>query len=271
VAAGQQGYGGGVFADHQSSPDLLNTTIADNQARFGGAMASFPGGPINLDYCTVVNNSATVLEGGILMVDSASLITGTIIAFNQGRGIGVSGAVLPEITCTNIFGNTVGDWSIKLQEMEHSYNNYSVDPQFCSVSSGQGNRFHLKSTSPMADSGSPCGIMGANPVSCDGDKDDFQVPVASTAIAKVTAAPNPFNPQTTVSFELAQAQEVRVSIYGVDGRLVRVLGEGMYQPGAHELVWNGRDGSGRNASSGLYFAVVRGRTDTKRLKITLLK
>jgi len=57
----------------------------------------------------------------------------------------------------------------------------------------------------------------------------------------------------------------------VDGRLFRVLGEEMFNPGAHELVWKGTDQNGRNVSSGLYFAVVKGREETRRLKITLLK
>ena len=113
-------------------------------------------------------------------------------------------------------------------------------------------------------------MLGAHPVSCSGDETS-EVPVASAAIEKVMAAPNPFNPQTNVSFELAQAQEVRVSIYGLDGRLIKVLGEGMFSMGPHQMVWTGRDQSGRQVSSGIYFVIVKGREDTQRLKVTLLK
>jgi hypothetical protein len=270
IADGFLGFGGGVFADYFSHPDLLHTTISDNQARFGGAMASFPEGPINLDYCTVVNNQSSVLVGGILVVDSVPLITGSIVAFNKGRGIGVSGLSLPQITCTNIFGNSAGDWGIKFQDMASQDGNMSVDPQFCSLSAGHENRFHLRSSSPMVQPESACGTLGAKPVSCTGDK-AAEVPVASAAIERVMAAPNPFNPQTTVSFEIAQAQEVRVSIYGLDGRLIQVLGEGIFNPGPHQLVWTGRDHSGRQVSSGIYFVMVKGREDTQRLKVTLLK
>jgi flagellar hook assembly protein FlgD len=45
----------------------------------------------------------------------------------------------------------------------------------------------------------------------------------------------------------------------------------MFSVGAHELVWNGRDRSGRHVSSGTYFVMVKGREDTQRLKVTLLK
>ncbi len=258
-----------MFSNYFSYPDLLNTTVSDNHACFGGGLASSNAGAINLDYCTVVNNTAGILEGGILIVNSASLITGSIVAFNYGRGIVVSGQALPQITCTDIYGNSMGDWAIRLDDMVSKDGNLSVDPQFCSVMPGDENRFHLKSTSPLAQAGSPCGTLGAKPVSCTVDKG--LVPVASAALANVMAAPNPFNPQTTVSFELAQAQDVRVSIYGLDGRLIHVLGEGMFNVGAHDLVWNGRDHSGRQVSSGIYFVMVKGRQDTQRLKVTLLK
>jgi len=268
-AEGLRGFGGAVFADYFSHPDLLNTTVADNQARFGGGLASFQAGSINLDYCTVVYNKARILEGGILVVNSSPLITGSIVAFNQGRGMVVSGQSIPQITCTDIYGNSMGDWAFLLEGMVSMGGNLSVDPQFCSVQPGSESRFHLKSTSPLAQAGSPCGTLGANPVSCTGDK--TLVPVASAAIGNVMAAPNPFNPQTTVSFDLTQAQDVRVSIYGVDGRLIHVLGEGMFSVGAHDLVWNGHDRSGRQVSSGIYFVMVKGRQDTQRLKVTLLK
>ncbi len=269
MAEGLRGFGGAVFADYFANPDLLNTTVADNEARFGGGLASFQAGSINLDYCTVVNNKAGILEGGMLVLNSSPLITGSIVAFNQGRGIVVSGQSLPQITCTDIYGNSMGDWAFALDGMASMGGNLEVDPQFCSVQAGSESRFHLKSTSPLAQAGSPCGTLGANPVSCTGDK--TLVPVASAAIRNVMAAPNPFNPQTTVSFELAQAQDVRVSIYGLDGRLIHVLGEGMFSVGAHDLVWTGRDRAGRQVSSGIYFVMVKGRQDTQRLKVTLLK
>jgi predicted outer membrane repeat protein len=271
VAEGNQGFGGGMFADYFSFPDLLRTTVADNEARFGGAMASFHVGPINLDYCTVVNNKGWILEGGIMIKDSSPLITGSIIAFNEGYGVVVSGQPLPRITCTDIFGNSEGDWAIALEKMATIDGNFTVDPQFCSVQSGTDNRFHLESTSPLAQGGSRCGTIGAHPVSCTGDNPVSQIPAVSAGINKVMAAPNPFNPQTTVSFVLGQAQNVRVSIYGVDGRLIHVLGEGMYGVGPHDLVWNGQDRSGRQVSSGIYFVMVEGRQDTQRLKVALLK
>lgn len=270
-AAGSLGIGGAVFADNLSYPDLLNAIVADNQARFGGGLASWTDGAINLDYCTVVNNRGSVLEGGMLINNSSPLITGTILAFNEGLGISVSGQAQPMITCTNIYGNEAGDWGSGLGDLLYQSGNDSVDPQFCSFQFDSETRFQMDASSPLIATPGECGTLGAIPASCAGEVSPEEIPSVSPAIKQVKAAPNPFNPRTSISFALTQAQEVRISIYGVDGRLIKVLGEGSYQAGAHELEWMGRDGAGRQVGSGMYFAIIKGREDTQRLKITLLK
>jgi hypothetical protein len=75
-----------------------------------------------------------------------------------------------------------------------------------------------------------------------------------TALRLYSAAPNPFNPTTTIRFDLPAAGPVRLSVYDVAGRLVRVLVEGEIPAGSHEAVWDGRDASGRSAPSGGYLA-----------------
>ena len=64
--------------------------------------------------------------------------------------------------------------------------------------------------------------------------------------------PNPFNPSTTLSFELAEATNVRLAIYDIRGRVVSVLHEGMLQAGRQEVVWGGCNGAGQAAPSGVY-------------------
>lgn len=271
IAGGNKGFGGGVFADTQSSPDLVETVVAENLASFGGGLACWTDGAINLDYCTVVYNEARSLEGGMLVIKSSPAITGSIIAFNMGRGVSVSGASDIQVTCTNMFGNTSGNWALPIDNIATIGGNLSVDPQFCTIGSGQKNRFALQATSPLAQNPNGCGVLGARPVSCSGDLSPVEVPQATLAIEKVMAAPNPFNPRTEIRFELSRAQDLRVAVYGIDGRLVRTLGDGSFHSGAHELVWTGRDQSGRQVSSGQYFVILKGQEETRRLKITLLK
>ena len=86
------------------------------------------------------------------------------------------------------------------------------------------------------------------------------------------AFPNPFNPQTTISFELQSEIAVNLRIYDVSGRLVDVLVDGeIAHQGRNEVAWQGRDQSGRQLPSGTYFYRLEagGYVETKRM--TLLK
>lgn len=64
--------------------------------------------------------------------------------------------------------------------------------------------------------------------------------------------PNPFNPRTTLVYELARDQVVDLTIYSLDGRLVRRLESGPQTSGRHEVVWDGMDRNGRPVTSGTY-------------------
>ncbi len=77
-------------------------------------------------------------------------------------------------------------------------------------------------------------------------------PTVPAALTAVRASPNPFNPSTTLRFELAQAGPVRVDICDVRGRVVRRLADGQRPAGAVALVWDGRGDDGGVAPSGLY-------------------
>jgi len=81
------------------------------------------------------------------------------------------------------------------------------------------------------------------------------------------AIPNPFNPMTTIRFDLPVAGQAQLSIYDLAGRLVRVLVEGERPAGSHEAVWDGRDQSGRAMASGSYLArlVAGGKVEAVRM------
>ena len=69
--------------------------------------------------------------------------------------------------------------------------------------------------------------------------------------------PNPFNPATTIRFALDRSRPIRLDIYDTAGQRLRTLAAGTLAPGYHQVVWDGRDGSGFNAASGVYFAVLQ--------------
>jgi hypothetical protein len=64
--------------------------------------------------------------------------------------------------------------------------------------------------------------------------------------------PNPFNPETTIPFEMRASQRVRLSVCTATGRHVRLLLDGWLAAGAHSVLWDGRDESGRSVASGVY-------------------
>jgi N-acetylmuramoyl-L-alanine amidase len=72
------------------------------------------------------------------------------------------------------------------------------------------------------------------------------------AFALHQAYPNPFNPSTTVAFDLPLGARVQLSVFDVLGRDVRSLADGWYAPGHHRAVWNAADARGRRATSGMY-------------------
>jgi len=65
--------------------------------------------------------------------------------------------------------------------------------------------------------------------------------------------PNPFNPRTEISFELARGGPATLRVFDANGRLVRTLVEGSLQTGPHRAEWDGMDSRGRKATSGVYF------------------
>ncbi len=80
-----------------------------------------------------------------------------------------------------------------------------------------------------------------------------RVPVAGPG-AQLGAAPNPFNPRTTIRFALQEASHVRLSVHDLAGRLVRTLLDGGLPAGAQQVTWDGRDAAGRAVGSGSYLA-----------------
>jgi hypothetical protein len=64
--------------------------------------------------------------------------------------------------------------------------------------------------------------------------------------------PNPFNPSTSIVFELPRDMRARLAVYDVRGSLVRLLLDEVAPAGHQEVVWDGRLASGRSAASGVY-------------------
>jgi predicted outer membrane repeat protein len=84
--------------------------------------------------------------------------------------------------------------------------------------------------------------------------------------------PNPFNPQTTIAFEIPKQEVVSLRVFDMAGRMVRSLITAEPQtPGRHEVVWNGRDDSGRQVASGTYFYRLEAGSYSETKRMVLIK
>ncbi len=86
-----------------------------------------------------------------------------------------------------------------------------------------------------------------------------------------TSYPNPFNPTTTISFNLPKNQKVSLDIYNIKGQKVKNIVNDNLLAGTNSFVWNGKNGSNNQVASGVYFYRLKTETQDIRKKILLLK
>jgi hypothetical protein len=83
--------------------------------------------------------------------------------------------------------------------------------------------------------------------------------------------PNPFNPETQVRYDLPVSGHVKLSIFNVLGQRVRVLVDERQDAGHKSVIWDGRDNSGQEVASGIYFYKISAENYRKTKKMVLLK
>jgi hypothetical protein len=96
------------------------------------------------------------------------------------------------------------------------------------------------------------------------------VPSLLTNFHLSPAYPNPFNPSTTIGFNLQRELPVDLRVFDVAGRLVRVISQGqIYAAGPGEVRWDGRSDTGDLVSAGVYFYRLQAGefTDTRRMSL----
>ena len=89
---------------------------------------------------------------------------------------------------------------------------------------------------------------------------------------KLKNYPNPFNPITTISYDLpANIANPVIEIFNIKGEKVKTLVNEVLPVGEHSAVWNGRDSNGKRVSSGIYFYKLKAGDFQKVKKMMLLK
>jgi hypothetical protein len=169
---------------------------------------------------------------------------------------GSSDAVVPAAPADSIFSTPVGIKGIKVEEGGHKLVFLSFPFENAPIDDPDPDNQSTLVARILEWFGSTTGIA----------TDDI------SRLAMRQNAPNPFNPVTKIAFTVPEnAGSVTLTVYNVSGRVVRRLVDGPLSAGPHSVAWNGRDDSGENLASGVYFARLAAGGESLLKKMTLLK
>jgi parallel beta-helix repeat protein len=150
-------FGAGVFLDSESGVTLRDCLVVDNEAN---GIVCFRSSP-EITGCTISGNTGT---GVRIFTFSHPSIENTIISFQDDTGAECFSSSSITIACSDVFGNTEGDWIQCIADQAGVNGNFSLNPLFCNPSQGV---YTLQSDSPCAPPGvTGCGLVGALDVGC---------------------------------------------------------------------------------------------------------
>ncbi|MEN8008088.1 MAG: FlgD immunoglobulin-like domain containing protein [Candidatus Krumholzibacteriota bacterium] len=113
-------------------------------------------------------------------------------------------------------------------------------------------------------------FIPAGGVSHVGDDSNDGLPSAPAGRMR-PAAPNPFNPRTTVWFDLARDGFTELAVYDLNGRRIRTLASGYLTANEYRATWDGRDEGGRPLASGVYLIRLSGGDFVETQRVALVK
>jgi tetratricopeptide (TPR) repeat protein len=101
--------------------------------------------------------------------------------------------------------------------------------------------------------------------------DENQYDIAPITTKLFNNYPNPFNPETTISFDLPQRDKVELVVYNLKGQRVKSLINEEMDMGVHKIIWNGTNNQDKEVASGVYYYRLSCGNYTKTNKMVLLK
>jgi hypothetical protein len=156
--------GAAIRATYNGTSLFRDCLFARNTSTGWGSVLISSEGCHTFEGCTIVDNigggSAIDSEADDLSIDR-SIIQGSVDAAAVTCYLGGSQI---DIQCTNIYGNTNGDWFDCIAHLAGANGNFSADALFCDPENGD---YTIRSDSPCAPPGvTGCGLVGALPVGC---------------------------------------------------------------------------------------------------------
>jgi hypothetical protein len=256
-----------------------NTAQTDGGAFFLSAADA----SIEVQNCTLAENVAGLHGGGIYGMGGTPYLVNTIIAYNGGEGDYCTAVDGYHVRYSLLFGNTLGSYfanppldtlgrltriNSNGDSCDYFYNLYA-DPLFVDTASGN---YHLMANSPCIDAGDPTtphdpdgtiADIGAFYYNQLGARDHL---TSHPSVFVLSAFPNPFNSTLRISFSLPHAENVKVTVYDITGRLVAALIHGNLDAGEHEIAFDGK-----SLASGIYFVRLKSVDVSQTWKIVLIR
>jgi len=285
-----KGVGGGILCRYSLSVKIVGNVVRENYSATGGGGIGIVDAHLLIRGNVVSKNFSMGTTGGISVSGGGANVTieGNTIAENVGGGVfcfdsivaisqnlilnNVPSALLPgdgvrcysdsvTLTCNNSWGNPGGDFMCG-----SGVGNISDDPLVCSGSKD----YKLQPRSPCLPQNNGCGLLiGARGECTTTDVYDGRPPRAGLWVA---ASPNPFHPQTRITYVLRPTVErVCLTVYDLRGRWVVRLVDGQESGTIRSVLWNGKDERGRPAAAGVYIVRLDLGSDTTATKLVLAK
>ncbi len=227
------GYMGWAVLGHPTDPTgaTAPTSVGARGFRhFAGSLSYVDGGDPTNDNERYDALSSTSFDAGTVEPDDYRVLIGVgpFASLAPGESLSVAFAM--------VAGATLDDLLLEAGRMRLAYEGRAFDRD---GDPANGDEFVVRWLAPEED-----------PVSTEGDIAPGTPPADRSL--RLSAAPNPFNPRLELMANLSHAGPVRVSIFDVKGRLVRVLRDGAAPAGESRWSWDGRDAGGRPLASGVY-------------------
>ncbi|NQT26522.1 right-handed parallel beta-helix repeat-containing protein [candidate division KSB1 bacterium] len=210
---------------------------------------------------TIVNNGDIETYPNVYIADESGIWRNNILYSDVSGLLSVTGGDLDY----NCYYPTNGPG-------EHSIQS---DPLFIDIDSDD---FSLQSSSPCIDVGTDVGIsyLGDAPDMGAFEYDPASgIPSSNNQIEKAFILfgnyPNPFNPSTSILYQIPVQTRIRIGIYNVNGQEIRVIMDESIPAGSHQAEWDGKNSSGKEVPSGIYIYRFKADNATFTRKMALVR
>ena len=276
-----QGWGGGLLV-RNAKATITNNVFTENLSNGGGGIGLAISGDDTVGIFDVINNTVVENRGnegaGIANMRGTSTLINNIVWGNIGpKQIANQAEGTIYVSFSDIQGGEASVENTENSITEWLDGNIDADPLFADSVN-----FYLSENSPCIDAGHihfldpedpdhpnfalwPAMRTRRSDMGAYGGADSLATRLSDKGVVSRRPAqfilypnyPNPFNPSTTIIYDLPHTALVQLAVYDVLGREVKRLVDEQKSPGLHKITWDATNESGQRVAAGLYFCRMR--------------